>query len=246
MMVLSNAATAFQHLDHLRPANTCIELFENGLKLVSAIFENDLKGQKDLEESVMEIQNELLKSLLLHQKNRVIFLMLLEMSLKFLDISDELDVSLVTFLQSCAYDPTLYLSHKHLHEKIMQEDFKLVQDMMTSMKHSIKVLQNKEEHSVKVSDLIKALPAMKYHENYKKYIPLVLQKARGIRELDQVSQMSSLIVQMLKFPDPQVCQETHFQLHSLVQDILGNMNCILIPSNVCTQSIFMNRKSAEV
>ena len=89
------------------------------------------------------------------------------------------------------------------------------------MKHSIKVIQNREEQTVKVNDLLMALPALKYHGNYKKYIPLVLQKARSIRDRDQMIQISSLITQMLRFPDSQVRQETHFQIHCLVQDILG-------------------------
>ena len=228
-MILSNAAAVFQHFDHLRPANACIELFENALKLVQVVFHNaNLKGQKDLEESVLEIQNELLKSLLMHQKNRPMFLMLLKISLTFLDVSDELDGGLVAFIQKCAYDPTLYLSHKWLHEKLvitlLENNFKTVQEMMTSMKHSIKVIQNSADEPIKIQDLLRALPSLKYHENYKKFIPLVMQKARSIRgDPDEISKMSILITQMLQFPHDQVCQETHFQLHGLVQDILGTV-----------------------
>ena len=229
LMILSNAAAGFQHFDHLRPANACVELFENVLKLVHVVFDSNanLKGQKDLAESVLEIQNELLKSMLMHQKNRPIFLMLLKISLKFLDVSDELDGGLVAFVQKCSYDPTLYLSHKWLHEKLASStseeiNFKAVQEMMTSMKHSIKVIQNSSADSIKGEDLLRALPSLKYHENYKKFIPLVMQKARSIRgDPDEISKMSMLITQMLQFPHVQVCQETHFQLHGLVQDILG-------------------------
>ena len=222
LMILSNAAAAFQYFDQLRPANACIELFENALKLVHVVFEAaNLKGQKDLVESVLEIQNELLKSLLMHQKSRPTFLMLLKISVKFLDVSDELDGGLVAFIQKCAYDPTLYLSHKWLHEKLASENFKSVLEMMTSMKHSIKVIQNSSDEPIKVQDLGKSLKSLKYHENYKKFIPLVMQKARSIRDPDEISKMSMLITQMLQFPHVQVCQETHFQLHGLVQDILG-------------------------
>ena len=221
LMILSSAATVFQHLDQMKPANACIELFQNGMDLSKIIFDQDLKGESEIAESVKEIQGELLKSLLMHQNNRVIFLMLLKTSIEFLKISDHLDVSLTTFLQSCSLDSTLYLSHKHLHDQIViLEDFKQVEEMMSSMKHSIKVLQNTQE-TFKVSELIKALPGLRFHENYKKFIPLVLQTARSLRDKDKIMQMSTLVVKLLTFPDSKVCQETLFQLHSLVQDILG-------------------------
>ena len=66
-----------------RSANACVELFEKGLNLISKIFHGPLNIQgKDVEESVNEIESELLKALLIHndKDDRVIFLMLLKVS----------------------------------------------------------------------------------------------------------------------------------------------------------------------
>ena len=59
-----------------------------GLNLISKIFHGPLNIQgKDVEESVNEIESELLKALLIHndKDDRVIFLMLLKLSLSFLN-----------------------------------------------------------------------------------------------------------------------------------------------------------------
>ena len=87
-----------------RSANACVELFEKGLSLVSKIFHGPLNIQgKDVEESVNEIESELLKALLIHnvKDDRVIFLMLLKLSLSFLNRAvDNTDNSrLVLYMQ---------------------------------------------------------------------------------------------------------------------------------------------------
>ena len=47
------------------------------------------------------------------------------------------------------------------------------------------------------------------------------QVVRNVRDYDQVQIASEIIVCLLTQQDPQFRSEAHFQLHSLVQDILG-------------------------
>ena len=71
-----------------RAANACIDLFECGLQLLPIMFHGFLNHQgKDVEESVNEIESELLKALLMHNNkdNRAIFLMILKISMDFLN-----------------------------------------------------------------------------------------------------------------------------------------------------------------
>ena len=90
---------------------------------------------------------------------------------------------------------------------------------MVAMKYAIKVLHH--DAMPKLNDLKSALPALKYHENHRKFIPIVLQVVRNVRDCDQAQIASEIIVCLLTQQDPQFRSEAHFQLHSLVQDILG-------------------------
>ena len=47
------------------------------------------------------------------------------------------------------------------------------------------------------------------------------QVVRNVRDYDQAQIASEIIVCLLTQQDPQFRSEVHFQLHSLVQDILG-------------------------
>ena len=47
------------------------------------------------------------------------------------------------------------------------------------------------------------------------------QVVRNVRDYDQAQIASEIIVCLLTQQDPQFRSEAHFQLHSLVQDILG-------------------------
>ena len=129
--------------------------------------------------------------------------------------------SLRTFVEQCAYaDPTLYLSHQHLHELCnVGNNFEPTENAMVAMKYAIKVLH--QDAVPKLNDLKCALPALKYHENHRKFIPIVLQVVRTVRNFDQAAISSGIMDQLLTHKDSQVRSEAHFQLHSLVQDILG-------------------------
>ena len=117
-------------------------------------------------------------------------------------------------------DSTLYLSHPYLHELCKSEkNFEATEKLMVAMKNAIKVLHN--DSTPKLNELKSSLPALKYHGNYRKFIPIVLQVVRGIRTHDQAKTASEIMVCLLTQPDSQFRSETHFQLHSLVQDILG-------------------------
>ena len=134
---------------------------------------------KDVEESVNEIESELLKALLIHndKDDRVIFLMLLKLSLSFLNkaVDNTDNSSLKTFvLELSNADPTLYLSHQHLHDLCkFEKNFESTEKVMVAMKYAIKVLHH--DGTPKLNDLKSALPALKYHENHRKFIPIVLQ-----------------------------------------------------------------------
>ena len=134
---------------------------------------------KDVEESVNEIESELLKALLIHndKDDRVIFLMLLKLSLSFLNkaVDNSDNSSLKTFvLELSNADPTLYLSHQHLHDLCkFEKNFESTEKVMVAMKYAIKVLHH--DATPKLNDLKSALPALKYHENHRKFIPIVLQ-----------------------------------------------------------------------
>ena len=134
---------------------------------------------KDVEESVNEIESELLKALLIHndKDDRVIFLMLLKVSLSFLNkaVDNNDNSSLKTFvLELSNADPTLYLSHQHLHDLCkFEKNFESTEKVMVAMKYAIKVLHH--DATPKLNDLKSALPALKYHENHRKFIPIVLQ-----------------------------------------------------------------------
>ena len=134
---------------------------------------------KDVEESVNEIESELLKALLIHndKDDRVIFLMLLKLSLSFLNkaVDSNDNSSLKTFvLELSNADPTLYLSHQHLHNLCkFEKNFESTEKVMVAMKYAIKVLHH--DATPKLNDLKSALPALKYHENHRKFIPIVLQ-----------------------------------------------------------------------
>ena len=134
---------------------------------------------KDVEESVNEIESELLKALLIHndKDDRVIFLMLLKLTLSFLNkaVDNSDNSSLKTFvLELSNADPTLYLSHQHLHNLCkFEKNFESTEKVMVAMKYAIKVLHH--DATPKLNDLKSALPALKYHENHRKFIPIVLQ-----------------------------------------------------------------------
>ena len=223
LMILSQSACGMQTVNSLRAANACVQMFEQGLQLGREIFEGQLCHNKDTEESVSEIENEMMKALFMHntKDNRVIFLMLLKSAIEFLSVSGLPETStLASFVQKCAFDATLFLSHKHLHDTIeAPRHFEDVEKILTAMKYAIKVLH--ESSVPKLTDLKNALPALKYHENYRKYIPLVLQVAKSVRSRDQANVSSQIIQRLLLFEDAQVSSEAHFQLHSIVQDILG-------------------------
>ena len=83
--------------------------------------------------------------------------------------------SLKTFVQELSNaDPTLYLSHQHLHDLCkFEKNFESTEKVMVAMKYAIKVLHH--DATPKLNDLKSALPALKYHENHRKFIPIVLQ-----------------------------------------------------------------------
>ena len=140
---------------------------------------------------------------------------------------DHLIGSLKTFVQQLSYaDPTLYLSNQHLHKLcIIDKNFEATEKIMVAMKHAIKVLH--QDATPKLCDLKSALPALTYHENHRKFIPIVMQVVRTVRNCDQATIASEILVKLLTHRDCQIRTEAHLQLHCLVQDILGTYLCKL-------------------
>ena len=101
----------------------------------------------------------------------------LKLSLSFLNkaVDNNDNSSLKTFVQELSNaDPTLYLSHQHLHNLCkFEKNFESTEKVMVAMKYAIKVLHH--DATPKLNDLKSALPALKYHENHRKFIPIVLQ-----------------------------------------------------------------------
>jgi hypothetical protein len=192
LMILSNSAMAFQKVTHLRAANSCQNLFETGANLVPRMFPDlsclQLKNNsgnmaKEITDGFNEIQAELLKSLLVQKSgnHRLIFLLLLKTSVKFLSLNININKnsSLSDFVKKCSLDPTLYLSHRHLHDLIIDDDvhFKDVQVVLTSMKNLISVM--KSDKRPKFEELNKSLRALKYQENYRKFVGIATEAAKG-------------------------------------------------------------------
>ena len=233
LMILSNAAQAWQvessNMNMLRSANANYELFQAVMAFIDLIFPQDLSLYKDVEESINEVESEMLKSLVIFQRlggqqGRSAFLLVLKAAIVLTKKINDLSSNLACFIQSVAWnDPTLYLSHQHLHEQlgIETEAFKeTTHKALQSIKYSIKVML--DTHPVpKLKDLQLALPALTLHENFRLWIPLIMQVARTVRDLEEAGVASKMILKLLNSSSSQVRSEALFQLHNVVQDILG-------------------------
>ena len=225
LMILSNVGLAWQDSNTTdRSANALYELFAANMNLVTLIYPKELNLYKGAEESTQEIENEFLKALIILQRGqgqtRAPFLLALKAAIALTRKINNPASNLSAFVQSCALDSTLYLSHQHLHEQIATtSDFEEVQKALQSINISIKIML--EQKVPRVKDLEAALPALSLHENYRQWIPMILQVVQGVRDKDQAHLASRLLLQLLEFPSPQIRSEAFFQLHDLVQGILG-------------------------
>ena len=237
LMILSNVVQAWQlessNMNMLRSANANHELFQAVMTLIDLIFPQDLSLYKDVEESINEVENEMLKALVVFQRSslggqgRSVFLLVLKAAIVLTKKISDSASNLACFVQSVAWnDPTLYLSHQHLHEQLGIEngDFKKTNKALQSIKYSIKVMLDTHQDQLavpKLKDLQLALPALTFHENFRQWIPLIMQVARTIRDSEEADLASEMILQLLNSSSSQVRSEALFQLHDVVQDILG-------------------------
>ena len=225
LMILSNVGLALQDSSTTgRSANALYELFMANVNLLPLIYPYELHLYKDAEESIHEIESEFLKALILLQRGqeqtRAIFLLTLKAAITLAGKINNAASNLSAFIQSCALDSTLYLSHQHLHEQIASPSvFEEVQKALQSINVSIKIML--EQKVPKIKDLETALPALTFHENYRQWIPMILQVAQSVRDEGQANLASRLLLQLLDFPSPQIRSEAFFQLHDLVQGVLG-------------------------
>ena len=126
LMILSNVGLAWQDSNTTyRSANAFYELFTENMNFLALMYPNELHLYKDAEESIHEIENEFLKGLIilqrgLEQTSRAIFLLALRAAITLTQRINNSASNLSAFVQTCAWDPTLYLSHQHLHEQIGQ------------------------------------------------------------------------------------------------------------------------------
>ena len=221
LMCLSSAACSLQMVTSLRSSTANIELFESALDFSTSLL--NIRAMKNRHDSIHEISETLHRVLETHNslENRVYYLMALRVSLRFVKTFSVENSHLSTYLQQCAYDPTLYLSHLHLHSLInLPSDFEIVEKDMIAMKYAIRVLHS-ESSLPSLNDLRMALPTLKFHQNFRKYISIVFQTIRLVRCREKIQIASSILVQLLKYDDSQVRSETLFHLHGVIQDILG-------------------------